>query len=386
MRSVRDIPALTDVPVLVRAALNVPLEGGAVTNDYRLRKALPTIRFLSEHGAKVILISHIGEKGTETLRPVAEAMKVFLPRLAFCPTTIGEEARGAIRRMAPGDVLMLENLRRHAGEVGNDPSFAKELAMLADVFVEDSFDTCHRRHASIVGVPAFLPPYGGLLLEEEVAALGGALAPEHPALAIIGGAKFATKESVLETLLAIYDHVAVGGALANDFLVGQGHRIGKSLASGVETSKISALLENQKLVLPLDVRVVSFAAVDAADALQKARVTRVEDIAQDEVILDVGPATETLLAELAHGAKSILWNGPLGKYESGFVEATDALARAIASTRAHSVVGGGDTVASIESLGLMPRFSFVSTGGGAMLEFLARGTLPGIAALETGGL
>src|SRR3989344_350785 len=148
MRSVRVIPALTDVPVLVRAALNVPLEGGAVVNDYRLRKALPTIRFLSEYGAKVILISHIGEKGTETLRPVAEAMKVILPRLAFCPTTIGGEARAAVRALAPGDVLILENLRRHVGEVRNDPAFAKELAMLADVFVEDSFDTCHRIHAS----------------------------------------------------------------------------------------------------------------------------------------------------------------------------------------------------------------------------------------------
>ena len=386
MRSVRDITALTDVPVLVRAALNVPLEGDAVTNDYRLRKALPTIRFLSEHGAKVILISHIGEKGTETLRPVAEAMKVFLPRLAFCPTTIGEEARGAIRKMAPCDVLMLENLRRHVGEVGNDPAFAKELAMLADVFVEDSFDTCHRLHASIVGVPAFLPSYGGLLLEEEVAALSGALMPVHPALAIIGGAKFATKESVLETLLAIYDHVAVGGALANDFLVGQGHRIGKSLASGADTAKIAALLKNPRLVLPLDVRVVPFAVADATDALQRARVARVEDIAEDEVILDVGPATEALLARMAGEAESVLWNGPLGKYESGFRDATNALARAIASSQAHSVVGGGDTVASIESLGLMPHFSFVSTGGGAMLEFLAHGTLPGIAALESGGL
>ncbi|MDP2593846.1 MAG: phosphoglycerate kinase [bacterium] len=386
MRSVRDIPALTDVPVLVRTALNVPLEDGAVTNDYRLRKALPTIRFLSEHGARVILISHIGERGTETLRPVAEAMKIFLPRLAFCPTTIGKEARGAVRALAPGNVLILENLRRHTGEVGNDPVFAKELATLADVFVEDSFDTCHRIHASIVGVPTFLPSYGGLLLEEEVAALAGALMPVHPALAVIGGAKFTTKENVLETLLAIYDHVAVGGALANDFLVGQGHRIGKSLASGADTARITALLENPKLTLPLDVRVVPFAAVDAADALQRVRVTRVEDIAEDEVILDVGPATETLFARLAGEAESVLWNGPLGKYESGFRGATNALARAIASSQAHSVVGGGDTVASIESLGLMPRFSFVSTGGGAMLEFLAHGTLPGIAALEAGGL
>ncbi len=377
---------MTDIPVLVRSALNVPIENGIVTNDYRLRKALPTIRFLSEHGAKVILISHIGEKGAETLRPVEQAMKTLLPRLNFCPTTIGDEAREAVRRMAPGDVLMLENLRREKGEVANDPTFAKELASLADVFVEDSFDTCHRMHASIVGVPSLLPAYAGLLLEEEVAALGGALMPTHPALAIIGGAKFATKEGVLETLLAIYDRVAIGGALANDFLAGQGHQIGKSLASGAATAKIAALLKNPKLVLPLDVRVVPSDAVDEVDAPQRARVARVDDIAADEVILDVGPATSALLANLASEAASILWNGPLGKYEIGFRDATDALARAIARASAHSVVGGGDTVASIESLGLMPRFSFVSTGGGAMLEFLAHGTLPGITALESGGL
>jgi len=386
MRSIRDIQVLTDIPVLVRSALNVPIENGIVTNDYRLRKALPTIRFLSEHGAKVILISHIGEKGAETLRPVEQAMKTLLPRLNFCPTTIGDEAREAVRRMAPGDVLMLENLRREKGEVANDPTFAKELASLADVFVEDSFDTCHRMHASIVGVPSLLPAYAGLLLEEEVAALGGALMPTHPALAIIGGAKFATKEGVLETLLAIYDRVAIGGALANDFLAGQGHQIGKSLASGAATAKIAALLKNPKLVLPLDVRVVPSDAVDEVDAPQRARVARVDDIAADEVILDVGPATSALLANLASEAASILWNGPLGKYEIGFRDATDALARAIARASAHSVVGGGDTVASIESLGLMPRFSFVSTGGGAMLEFLAHGTLPGITALESGGL
>lgn len=386
MRSVRDMPAYTGVPVLVRAALNVPLESGRVANDYRLKKALPTIRFLAERGAKVVLISHIGEAGTETLAPVAEALGRLLPRVSFCPETIGEKARAAVRALPPGGVLVMENLRRHKGETANDPAFAKELALLADAFVEDSFDTCHRRHASIVTLPTLLPSYAGLLLEEEEAALSGALTPAHPALAVIGGAKFATKERVLETLLAAYDHVFVGGALANDFLKAKGYEVGASLVSGGDPAELGALLANERLMLPADVRAAPSVCAADMDACQKARVARAGAVRPDETILDEGPATEALLADLVGNAQAVLWNGPLGNYENGFIEATDALARAIAASSAHSVVGGGDTVASIETLGLIPRFSFVSTGGGAMLEFLACGTLPGLAALESGGL
>ena len=386
MKTLRDIPVLQNIPVLVRAALNVPIQDGAVANDYRLRHALPTIRFLAEQGARVILASHIGEKGVETLEPVAGALRTFIPQLVFSPETIGEKALAAIRALPPGGVLMLENLRRNPGEMTNDPVFVKELAALADVFVQDCFDTCHRPHASIIGVPKLLPSYGGFLLEEEIAALSGALSPEHSALAIVGGAKFATKERVLDTLLALYDHVFIGGALADDFLKAQGHEVGKSLVSGTDAEKITELLKNQKLVLPIDVRVIPASAVGALDAYHQLRVTSVSEVRADEVILDVGPATSTLLADLAKDSRTILWNGPLGQYENGFTDATDALARAIAETGTHSVVGGGDTVASIESMGLIPRFSFVSTGGGAMLEFLAQGTLPGIAALESGGL
>lgn len=386
MPTVRDIPVLAGIPVLVRAALNVPVESGRVENDYRLRKALPTIRFLAERGAKVILIGHLGEQGTETLAPVAEAMRAFIPRLSFCPETTGPSARRAAREVPAGGVLMLENLRRARGEVANDPAFAKELASLADVFVEDSFDTCHRLHASIVGVPRLLPAYGGLLLEEEVAALSGALRPGHPALAVIGGAKFATKERVLETLLAAYDRVFVGGALAHDFLKAEGREIGKSLASGADAASIKHMLDNKKLVLPIDVRAVPAEAIGALDAKQHVRIARADDIRPDETILDAGPATAALLADMARRSHAILWNGPLGNYENGFTDATDAFARAVAASGAHSVVGGGDTIASIERLGLMARFSFVSTGGGAMLEFLANGSLPGIVALASGGL
>jgi phosphoglycerate kinase len=382
MRSIRDIKVFQNIPILVRAGLNVPVENEWVVNDYRLRRALPTIRFLSERGAKVILISHIGEKGTETLAPVAQALGSLINGVSFCPETIGEVARTAVRNAAPGSILVLENLRRHGGEVKNDPDFAKELALLADIFVEDSFDTCHRPHASIIGLPKLLPACAGLLLEEEVAALSGALKPTHLAFAAIGGAKFGTKEAVLTTLLGSYDHVFVGGALANDFLKASGQEVGKSLVSDIDPERAKELLANPKLVLPVDSLVVKAEALGTMNARAESRIAPTGDVLPDEVILDHGPATNALLTALTHNVKTILWNGPLGNYENGFVDATNALARAVAASGAHSVVGGGDTVASIQNLGLLPQFSFVSTGGGAMLDFLAKGTLIGIEALE----
>ena len=357
MRTVRDIRLFENVPMLVRAALNVPIENGRVTNDYRLRRALPTIQYLRERSAKVVLISHLGERGTETLQPVAEALGKLISGVTFFGEATGVRARDAVRALAPGGVLVLENLRRNKGEVHNDPSFARELAALADVFVEDSFDTCHRVHASIVGVPKLLPSYAGLLLEEEVRELSCALTPKHPALAVIGGAKFSTKEPVITALLTTYDKMFVGGALANDFLKASGQEVGKSLVSGGDLGHIKKLLANPKLVLPVDSVVVS------------------------DMILDHGSGTIALLSGLAEKAKTILWNGPLGNYENGFINATDAFARAVAASDAHSIIGGGDTIASIENLGLFSKISFVSTGGGAMIEFLAKGTLPGIDAL-----
>ena len=381
MRTIRDIAVFENIPILVRAALNVPTQEGRVMNDYRLRRAVPTIQYLRERGAKVVLVSHIGEQGTETLEPVAKALGKLIPGVSFCGETIGENARAAVRALTPGGVLVLENLRRNPGEKNNDPAFARELAALGDVFVEDSFDTCHRRHASIVGVPELLPSYAGLLLEEEVRELLSARAPKHPALAVIGGAKFSTKEAVLTELLKTYTHVFVGGALADDFLKASGQEVGKSLVSEGDGG-IKKILANQKLVLPVDSLVVPATAVGALDARTHARIAPQGQVRSDEVILDHGPGTVALLENLAQKSKSILWNGPLGNYENGFVDATNALARAVAASKAHSVVGGGDTIAAIEDLGLLSRFSFVSTGGGAMLDFLAKGTLPGIEALS----
>lgn len=383
MRTIREIGIYENIPILVRSALNVPIDAksGAVTNAYRLRRAVPTLRYLSERGARVIVISHLGEKGTESLAPVAATLGELVPRLSFCQETIGANVREKIRAMHPGDVLVLENLRRDKREVANDVSFSRELASLADVFVQDSFDTCHRKHASMIGVSKLLPAYAGLLLEEEVVALSEALTPSRPSLAVIGGAKFSTKEPVLSALLKTYDKVFVGGALANDFLKASGHEVGKSLVSDEDDSHIKEYLKNPKIVLPADVVVSTDEGVKEGNAREHARVVGITEVGPSDIILDVGPGSSLVLAHIAAKAKTTLWNGPLGNYENAFVESTDRLARAVAASGAHSVVGGGDTIASIEKLGLFSKFSFVSTGGGAMLEFLGHGTLPGITAL-----
>jgi len=377
MRSVRDIKVLENIPVLLRTSLNVPVENGKVTNAFRLKSALPTIEYLRKHHARVILISHISGKGTETLLPMYEAMKQFVPGLTFCHSSTGKEARAAVRALSPGQVLMLENLRRNPGEEKNDAAFAKELASLADIFVQDSFDVCHRAHASVVGVPALLPSYAGFTVESEVLALTKALRPRRPSLAIIAGAKFSTKEPVLKKLLKTYDKVAVGGALANDFIHAEGFSVGASLVSNEGQAHIKTLLKNKRLVVPKDVVVAK-----RGEGREKARVAALSDIQADEMVLDVGPESWKELAALAQNAKSVLWNGPLGMYEHGFVDGTFALAKGAVRGKARTVVGGGDTIAALEVLGLESRFSFVSTGGGAMLDFIADGNLPGLQALD----
>ena len=376
MRTVRDIEILQGIPVLVRAALNVPVADGNVVNAFRLSNALPTIKYLMGERAKVILCGHIGEAGTETLKPVYDELKKSLPTLAWCPVATGPEARAAARALPPGGVLMLENLRRDKGETGNDPAFAAKLAELADIFVEDSFDVCHRPHASVVGVPQLLPSYAGFLVEKEVAELSKALKPKPPSLAIIGGAKFATKEPVLKALLAAYDHVFVGGALANDFMQAKGLPMESSLVSGADPHAMAELLDNPRLLLPVDEVI---AAPDGTP--DSAHTGMLDGKPPMEAVRDDGPETVAMLCKYVAEAKTVLWNGPLGNYEKGFVASTEALARAIAAGSAYSIIGGGDTIGAIEKLGLDDRFSFVSTGGGAMLDFLAKGTLPGIQAL-----
>jgi len=379
MKSVREIPVLQNIPVIVRGALNEPMDGEIVKDTFRLQRALPTLLFLQSKGARIVLISHLGQKGTETLEPIAKKLGQMIQNVSFCPVTVGEQARDAVRKLAPGDILVMENLRRNKGETANDPAFAKALAELGDVFVEDSFDTCHRKHASIVGLPQLLPSYAGLTLLEEVGSLASALHPARPSLAIIGGAKFATKEPAINALInAGYDSVFVAGALANDFIKAKGFDVGASLISDppADPAKMKALLENPHVLMPIDALVAN-----VGDGADKARVAELSDVKPGEMILDVGPATEALLASIVEKSKAVLWNGPLGQYETGFTKTTDKLAQEIAGSGARSIVGGGDTVTAIEALNILPRFSFVSEGGGAMLEFLAAGTLPGIAAL-----
>ncbi len=376
MRSVRDIKILENIPVLVRAALNVPIEKGSVVDAFRMEQALETIEYLRRKRARVILIGHLTGTGTETLLPVHEAMKRYIPDIAFCRVSTGPEARAAVRALLPGQVLMLENLRRSAGEEKNDRTFAAALAELADVFVQDAFDVLHRSHASVVGVPEILPSYAGFLVEREVIELSKALSPKSPSLAIIGGAKFSTKEPVLRKLLSTYTNVYVGGALGNDFVKARGFEVGKSLVSNADSKAMKELLANPRLILSSDAYVAR-----PGQKRDAARVSAIDAVGADESILDDGPESLERLSFVIKNAKSILWNGPLGNYENGFTDTTEGVALAVAQSKAHSVVGGGDTVAAIEKLGVEKNISFISTGGGAMLEFLAKGTLPGLRAL-----
>ncbi len=373
VRSVRDIPTLHNIPVLVRAATNVPLRDGKVESAFRLKRMLPTIEFLVARGAKVIIAGHLGRTDTATLRPVFDELVRMIPRISFCDEAVGARAREAARALHPGEVLLLENLRRYKGEEANDPAFAAELASIADVFVQDSFDALHRAHASIVTVPTLLPSYAGFLFEEEVYELTRALTPQSPSLAVVSGVKFDTKAPVLKKLLSLYDHVFVGGAIANDLLQASGVSVGASLTSHTDTAFLKPVLDSTHLVLPKD------AVARSSDT--STRMVPVTQIAAHESIVDIGPETIAHLAALAASAKTVLWNGPLGIFEEGFATGTDLFARALAASSAHAIVGGGDTVAAIEQAHLEDAYAFVSTGGGAMLEFLAEGTLPGIRAL-----
>lgn len=339
-----------DKYVILRVDFNVLIKNGKVMDDYRIKRTLPTIKLLKEKGAKIILISHVTEGRARTLRPVAKYLKIrFLPEKNF------NVLKKKIKNIKNGETVLLENIRRYKGEETNDKNFAKKLAALGNIYINEAFSASHRSHASIVGITEFLPSYAGLLFEEEFNNLRHAFKPKHPFLLILGGIKFGTKLGVIQKFLKIADKIFVGGALANNFFRAQGLDIGRSAFD--PKTNIKKYLNHSKIILPEDVRT------------------------KDGTILDCGPNTAKMLSKLIKQARFVLWNGPLGDFEKGFDKGTLAVAHAIAKSKARSIIGGGDTVASIEKIGLN-KFSFVSTAGGAMLEFLAKGTLPGIEALK----
>lgn len=359
--------------VLVRAGLDVPLDAqGNVADQYRLHKAVPTLKFLSDAGAKVIVLSHIGRKPEETNEPVARALNTIIP-VFYVPDLLGVPARQAVAAMKPGQIVVLENLRADARETENDEGFARELASLAEIYVDDAFSAAHRMHASIVGIPKFLPHFAGLLLCEEVENLSRARTPESPSFAILGGAKFETKAPLIKSLLQTHDNVFITGALANDVFAARGLAVGVSLIS--EELPTLEVLNHPHFVAPVDVTVVR------ADG--QAQVKKPDAVLADERIVDIGPDSLALIAPFIMNAKSILWNGPTGLYEHGFTHWTQAIAELISKSSAVKVIGGGDTVAVIQESGIdMSTLGFLSTGGGAMLEYLLQGSLPGIDALN----
>ena len=393
LRSVRDLEA-SGKRVFVRVDLNVPLRDGVVSDDTRIRAVLPTIELLLEQGARVILASHLGRPGgvvVDALRmaPVAARLGSLLGRpVASTDGCIGPAVAAAVGRLAPGEVLLLENLRFHPGEEAGDPAFADALAAHADAYVNDAFGTAHRAHASTVGIAERLPAYAGLLMEREVLALSSLLdAPDRPFVAILGGAKVSDKLGVIEHLLDRVDALVLGGGMASTFLLAEGYGIGRSLAEPDRAEEARRLLgiaagRGVPIVLPSDVVVTDGVREDA-----RQRLVEVTDVEPDETIVDIGPGTVRTMRSLLEPARTIFWNGPLGIAEiDAFATGTNAVAvelAACAGRGASVVAGGGDSIAAITRLGLADRMTHLSTGGGASLEFLEGRELPGVAVLRS---
>ena len=390
-KTVRDVD-VAGHRVFVRADLNVPLEDGRITDDTRIRASLPTIVYLLERGASIVLASHLGRpKGKIVdplrLRPVAERLSQLLGRpVRMTGDALGPGVQVAVDKLRPGDLLLLENLRFHAAEEANDPAFAESLAGLADLYVNDAFGAAHRAHASTEGITHFLPAVAGLLMEREVDALTRLLQkPARPFHAIVGGAKVSGKLEVLSALIARCQAVLLGGGMANTFLAARGLTLGKSLVEDDQLDNARGIVEEARrkrvrLMLPTD-------AVIAPQIHHRAktRVVPIEEVPKDQMVVDIGPATVKAYSEHLAKARTVLWNGPMGVFEmEQMAGGTNAIAKLLAR-RARAgvvvVVGGGDSGAAVDRLGLTDRMTHVSTGGGASLEFLEGKTLPGVAAL-----
>lgn len=389
-KTVRDLD-VDGKKVLVRVDFNVPLnDKGEITDDTRITASLPTIQYLLEQKAAVILMAHLGRpkgqvKPELSLAPVAKHLgKLLGKKILFAPDCVGEAAQAAASKLKPGHILLLENLRFHKEEEKNDMEFAEKLASLADLYVNDGFGVSHRAHASVEGVTHFLPAAAGFLLEKEIQYVGQAVTnPLHPFVAIIGGAKVSDKIGVISNLLDKVDTLLIGGGMANTFLAAQGYKMGKSLVEEDKLDLAKELLAKAKknkvnMLLPTDLVMAAAFAPDAEHVTEK-----VENLNQAYMALDIGAETSKAYAEALADAKMIVWNGPMGVFEmDAFCKGTEAVAKAVAKSRATSIVGGGDSVAAIEKLGLAKRITHISTGGGASLEYLEGKVLPGVAALD----
>ncbi|ACJ00741.1 phosphoglycerate kinase [Rhodospirillum centenum] len=379
--------------VLVRGDLNVPVQDGRVSDTTRLDRLAPTLKELAGKGAKVVVLSHFGRpKGgpdaKNSLRQVVPALEAALGLpVAFAEDCVGESARAAIAAIEPGQVVLLENTRFHAGEEKNDPELARQMAALGDIYVNDAFSAAHRAHASTEGIAHLLPSAAGRLMQAELEALGKALArPERPVMAVVGGAKISTKLDLLLNMVTKVDMLVLGGGMANTFLFAQGRPVGKSLAEKDMADQARAIMEKAaasgcEILLPQDGAMAKEFKAGAPH-----RVVPVEQIADDEMMLDVGPATVEFVGLKLQGAKTVVWNGPMGAFEiRPFDSGTNAVAGLVAALtgdgRVLSVAGGGDTVAALEQAGVAGRFSYVSTAGGAFLEWLEGKELPGVKAL-----
>ncbi|MGQ9681175.1 MAG: phosphoglycerate kinase [Anaerolineae bacterium] len=386
-KTVRDVD-VRGKRVLVRVDFNVPQDKqGKVTDDTRIRAALPTIQYLRENGARVILCSHLGRpkgKVEESMRlnPVAERLAELLGQpVQKLDVAIGDDVRSAVEAMRPGDVLLLENLRFYPEEEGNDPTFARQLASLAELYVNDAFGTAHRAHASTEGVAHYLPAVAGFLMAKELEYLGRALAnPDRPFVAILGGAKVSDKISVIDNLLPKVDRLLIGGGMANTFLLAQGHEVGDSLVERDRVDVARELLTRSagKLLLPVDVVIGNAFSADA-----EKQVVLADRVPAGWRIMDIGPDSIKQYAQALQGARTVVWNGPMGVFEfPAFAAGTVAIAHAVADLPgATTIIGGGDSVAAVEQAGVADRISHVSTGGGASLEFLEGRVLPGVAIL-----
>lgn len=373
--------------VLVRVDFNVPIDNGKVGDDTRIQAALPTIKYLLKNGAAVILCSHLGRPKAEfdprlSLKPVAEYLDTLLDApVKFAEDCIGEAAEKAADGLEPGQVLVLENTRFHAGEKKNDPEMAKALASLADLFVNDAFGSAHRAHASTAGVADYLPAAAGFLLEKEIKYLGNAIAdPERPFVAILGGAKISDKIGVIDNLIKKADRILIGGGMANTFYKAQGYEMADSLVEEevLDTAKNLLDMADGKIVLPVDVVIADAFAADAHE-----KIMDVGDVPAGWRILDIGPRTVEAFSDIIKRAGTVVWNGPMGVFEfEKFAKGTFEVAKAIAESDAIGIVGGGDSASAIKKSGLEDKITHISTGGGASLEMLEGKILPGLAVLD----